>query len=283
MRPMWKINVCSASPSQRPKTVILTQIQTHTSTHALLLSRSFVHYKSIRLRAEFFVLFSFELAFDYFIVFLRTTNRFWRPAKRMSENISANMQNANWSNSIRFESIRNQIKSNQTKYNNKFSCGGGGSDTNGIGYYKIITSNEKGEKRPKREQEHQQIWNNLTAVTRSTIFTEIYIQHTYMHAHAVYTPNVYIISISSCVFHARHIYMLFCAHLNFFWLNSTHWFASTRTHTDTDTHRHGRSYDMLLPLLTEFLRQRRVLLISKVLCWHSSVGILCVRVRIGRW
>lgn len=184
---------------------------------------------------------------------------------------------------IRFDLNRFEIKSNQTKYNNKFSCGGGGSDTNGIGYYKIITSNEKGEKRPKREQEHQQIWNNLTAITRSTIFTEIYIQHTYMHAPAVYTPNVYIISISSCVFHARHIYMLFCAHLNFFWLNSTHWFASTRTHTDTDTHRQCRSYDMLLPLLTEFLRQRRVLLISKVLCWHSSVGILCVRVRIGRW
>lgn len=44
---------------------------------------------------------------------------------------------------IRFDLNRFEIKSNQTKYNNKFSCGGGGSDTNGIGYYKIITSNEK--------------------------------------------------------------------------------------------------------------------------------------------
>lgn len=67
MRPMWKINVCSRLPLRNAKN---SYPHTHTHLHARIPFISlFVPYESIWMYAEFFVLSSFILAIDYFIVF----------------------------------------------------------------------------------------------------------------------------------------------------------------------------------------------------------------------
>lgn len=197
MRPMWKINV-PGFPFAKSKT--------HTHVHTLSPSRS----PSLTNLLECvpkrrFLLFSSHFALLFFRLF------YFAFCAPQIDFLTSGRENE-WLNllmlicKMRTDRIKIRI---EIKSNDKFSCNGAGSGSNGIAKlrnycFAETTQMEKRIEQKRPKQEHQQIWNNLTAVIVTAYLREeknLHTTHTHTHTHITVAIKCVFIKYQSVVVH----------------------------------------------------------------------------------